>query len=290
MAVAYERLSREVNVAGARVPTFFYGTAWKEDGTERLTTQALELGFRAVDTANQRKHYVEAAVGRAVSNAVGRGMVARSALFLQTKFTHVGGQGAELPYDSSAEPGAQVMQSFASSLEHLGTDYLDSYVLHGPVARRGLTAEDRETWQAMSGLERSARVRLLGVSNVTHEQLELFCDGVGTAPAFVQNRCYATTGWDRDVRAVCARHGIRYQAFSLLTANPGVLRDPRVAGIARRLGVTTPVVLFRFALDLGMIPLTGTSSAAHAREDMGVYDLAPLTDAELEMIERILLR
>lgn len=283
--MAHDRLSRTVEIGRRSVPTFFYGTAWKEGETERLTSQALGVGFRAVDTANQRRHYVEAGVGAAVAAAVALGTVTRAELFLQTKFTHVDGQDERLPYDRDAEPQHQVMQSFASSLEHLGTDYVDSYVLHGPTTRRGLAAVDREVWQAMTALHQAGQARLLGVSNVGLDQLEALCAFAGTAPAFVQNRCYASTGWDRAIRRFCARHSIRYQAFSLLTANGTALRDARVVRVSRRLGATPEQVVFRFALDVGMLPLTGTSSEKHAAQDLGVYDLPPLTDAEIEALD-----
>src|SRR5580658_7657316 len=109
-----------------------YGTAWKEEATARLTRLAIGAGFRAIDTANQRKHYFEAAVGQAIAEAIGEGEVDRSGLFLQTKFTHRGGQDHRLPYDGKAPVALQVDQSFASSLVHLGTTFIDSFVMHGP--------------------------------------------------------------------------------------------------------------------------------------------------------------
>lgn len=279
-------LPREVEVRGYRVPAFFYGTAWKEAETERLTAQALALGFRAIDTANQRRHYVEVAAGAAVHAAVTSGLTTRDALFLQTKFTHAGGQDSRIPYDPRADVRTQVRQSFASSLEHLQTGYVDSYVLHGPSQRRGLAPADREAWAEMIELRRSGQVRLLGASNVALDQVEELAALAGEAPAFVQNRCYASTGWDREVRAFCHRHRARYQGFSLLTANRDLLRHPTVMRVARRLGATPAQVIFRFALEVGMVPLTGTSSAAHAREDLAVYELVPLTPEEIDLLER----
>ncbi len=88
-----------LTVDGIRVPRFFYGTAWKEDGTERLTRLAITAGFRAIDTANQRRHYHEAAVGQAVAKAIAEGQLKRDDLFLQTKFTFQHGQDHRLPYD-----------------------------------------------------------------------------------------------------------------------------------------------------------------------------------------------
>ena len=78
---------RTLSIEGIRVPRFLYGTAWKEDETRRLTELAMRAGFRGIDTANQRRHYDEAAVGRAVAAAIEGGLVAREDLFLQTKFT-----------------------------------------------------------------------------------------------------------------------------------------------------------------------------------------------------------
>jgi diketogulonate reductase-like aldo/keto reductase len=76
-------MERFVEVQGVRVPRFIYGTAWKEHRTEGLTRLALEVGFRGIDTANQRQHYFEAGVGAAIAAAG----IARDELFLQTKFT-----------------------------------------------------------------------------------------------------------------------------------------------------------------------------------------------------------
>src|SRR5947209_16816673 len=113
---------RTLQIDGVPVPRFLYGTAWKEDETQRLTALALRQGFRGIDTANQRRHYHEAAVGQAVAAAVASGLVARDDLFLQTKFTFRPGQDDRLPYDPEAPIAAQVEQSFRTSLAHLGTE------------------------------------------------------------------------------------------------------------------------------------------------------------------------
>jgi diketogulonate reductase-like aldo/keto reductase len=273
-------------IGGVRVPTFVYGTAWKEAETERLTRQALEAGFRGIDTANQRRHYYEAGVGAAVAQVLAAGLVKRDELFLQTKFTSLGGQDRRLPYDPAADDATQVRQSFASSLEHLQVDRLDSYVLHGPTQRFGLTRSDLEVWGAMQELHASGGTRLLGVSNVGLDQLEELCGRASRPPAFVQNRCFARNGWDREVRTFCRERGIVYQGFSLLTANQAELRHPAFWQVVRRLGRTPAQVVFRFALQVGMIPLTGTSSAAHMKEDLGSYDFE-LSDEDVRLIEGI---
>src|SRR5271169_4669587 len=114
------------------LPSFLYGTAWKEDRTPALTQLAVRMGFRGIDTANQRRHYFEAGVGQGLAAGYRTGVVTREDLFLQTKFTYQPGQDHRLPYDPAARPSVQVAQSMASSLEHLGTDLVDSYILHGP--------------------------------------------------------------------------------------------------------------------------------------------------------------
>jgi diketogulonate reductase-like aldo/keto reductase len=279
-------MNRTLDVHGVPVPRFLYGTAWKEEDTERQVRQALEAGFTGVDTANQRKHYHEAGVGSAVRAALASGRLSREQLFLQTKFTHRGGQDHRLPYDESAPVAEQVRQSFASSLEHLGVERLDAYVLHGPSTRPGLAPVDWEAWSAMEAAHAEGKTRLLGISNVTVEQLEQLCSRAKTPPALVQNRCYARLGWDREVRHFCRANGLAFEGFSLLTANERELRAAAITAPARRLGVTPAQVAFRFALEVEMICLTGSSDPAHLAEDLACFDFE-LTQAEREAIERI---
>jgi diketogulonate reductase-like aldo/keto reductase len=278
-----------IAIQGVTVPRFLYGTAWKEDRTQELTALALRQGFRGVDTANQRRHYHEAGVGQAVAAAIASGLVTRPDLFLQTKFTFRAGQDHRLPYDPAAPVRTQVARSFASSLEHLGVEVIDSYVLHGPTMRDGLGVEDWEAWRAMESLHDSGKARLLGVSNVSLEQLRALCDKARVRPHFVQNRCYASRGWDRGVREFCATSGVVYQGFSLLTANRDVLAHPEVARVAKRHDRTAAQVVFRFALDVGMVPLTGTTSAEHMRADLDVFNFR-LDPDEVQRIEQVATR
>jgi diketogulonate reductase-like aldo/keto reductase len=270
----------------APIPSFLYGTAWKEDRTQALTELALRVGFRGIDTANQRRHYFEEGVGHALAAAYRAGVVTRAEVFLQTKFTYRASQDHRLPYEPEADLSTQVAQSMASSLEHLGTDHVDSYLLHGPASRHGWTADDAEVWTAMVKERAAGRTRLLGVSNVSLRHLEQMTATGAAAPAFVQNRCFARAGWDRDVRAFCRDRKIVYQAFSVLTANPEVLRHRLVAGIAARGRATPAQVVFRFALAVGMLPLTGTSNAEHMKQDLASQDLALSAD-EVQAIDSL---
>jgi diketogulonate reductase-like aldo/keto reductase len=270
------------------IPKFIYGTAWKEDETERLTRLAIDNGFRAIDTANQRKHYFEAAVGAALAHAIEDGVITRGDVFLQTKFTSIDGQDHRLPYDANADITTQVHQSFASSLEHLGVDTIDSYVLHGPSRRRGLGQADIDVWRAMESLHASGQAAHLGISNVALDQLEALSEIAAVKPSFVQNRCFAVTAWDRDVRAFCRANGIAYQGFSLLTANVRELQRREFWEIVDGVERTPAQVVFRFAMQVGMIPLTGTTKVEHMRQDLDVDDF-DLSDDELRRIETIAL-
>jgi len=266
-------------------PSFIYGTAWKKEATTELVKTAVKAGFKAIDTANQAKHYSESLVGEALA-ALARDGISRDSLWLQTKFTSLNGQDERLPYDPKANLTTQVKQSFESSLQHLKTDRIDSYLLHGPYSFPNLGAEDWEVWKAIEEIHRSGRAGAIGISNVNHLQLAALVEKAAIKPMMVQNRCYANRGWDREVRTICLRHGITYQGFSLLTANVPVLRHPPVISIARRLGVDTMQVVFRFAMQVGMVPLTGTTDEQHMKEDLAVSGIV-LTEEEVSFIESV---
>jgi diketogulonate reductase-like aldo/keto reductase len=267
------------------VPSFMYGTAWKKDATARLVELAVESGFTAIDTANQLIHYEEARVGEALQSLAQKG-IERAALFLQTKFTSADGQDHRTPYDSSADLTTQVRQSFASSLDHLHSDYLDSYVLHAPFSRRGLGQADWEVWAAMEDLYQSGKTKMIGISNVGAAQLQELCERARVRPMMVQNRCFAALAWDKQVRTICQAHGIIYQGFSLLTANRKVFAAPEIRSIAQRVGAGPAQVIFRFAMQVGMLPLTGTTSEQHMQEDLAA-DRFSLSAEELRTIELI---
>lgn len=276
-------MSRPSLETETKLPPILYGTAWKEEATQALTELAIQQGFRGIDTANQRKHYFEAAVGAAIASSIEQGHVKRDELFIQTKFTFQAGQDHRLPYDPKAPTELQVAQSCASSLEHLRIDQIDSYVLHGPSRGTGLGPPDWAAWRAMEELYDAGTVRALGISNVSLEQLAELCQRARVRPRFVQNRCYAVQGWDASVRTFCAEHGIIYQGFSLLTANRAIWASPQVASIAKRLGRSPAQVIFRFAMQVGMLPLTGTTTAAHMRADLEV-DQFRLSEADIDQI------
>ncbi len=267
------------------IPAFMYGTAWKKEATTELVQLAVSSGFKAIDTANQLIHYQEALVGEALLALEKQGMT-RESLFLQTKFTPVNGQDHRTPYDASADITTQVGQSFESSLEHLHTDYLDSYVLHGPYSRGELGAADWEVWAAIEAIYRSQKTKMIGISNVNARQLRQLCEKAEIKPMVVQNRCYAVFGWDKEVREICKAHKIIYQGFSLLTANQDLWADAEIRAIAQRFETGPAQVIFRFAQLIGMLPLTGTTDQEHMKADLGIDHLS-LSPEEVKSIEMI---
>ncbi len=265
-----------------KFPSFIYGTAWKEDATAELVKMAVSNGFSGIDTANQPRHYQEHLVGEALLKLFGEG-IEREDLFLQSKFTPADGHDHRIPYDPSADLTTQVKQSFGSTLKNLHTDYLDSYLLHSPYSHQGLGNEDWEVWSVIEGLYKSGKTRFIGISNVNVEQLELLTKKAEIKPMVVQNRCFAARGWDREVRDFCKAHHIVYEGFSLLTANPFVLQNPVVQDIARELERTPEQVVFRFSIQIGILPLTGTTSELHMKEDLLVKEFE-LNNDDLKMI------
>ncbi|MCO6431505.1 MAG: aldo/keto reductase [Deltaproteobacteria bacterium] len=281
-------MPKEANLVinSKEVPRIIYGTAWKEERTQECVLNALEAGFRAIDTANQRKHYYEHGVGEALMAAYAKGIVERKDVFLQTKFTFKAGQDSRLPYDPNAALRTQVMESFESSLSHLGTDYVDSYILHGPSSWDALNEEDWQVWRAMEELHQSGKAAILGVSNVSLPQLRELYSQAKVKPLFVQNRCYASRRWDKEVRDFCASQGIYYQAFSLLTANGWIIDHPEFQRVRKEANSTPAQLVFAFAMQIGMLPLTGTRNTAHMTEDLRANEIY-LSTSQIDSLESL---
>jgi diketogulonate reductase-like aldo/keto reductase len=270
--------------AGIPMPKLIYGTAWKKERTVELVKAALRCGFRGIDTACQPKHYHEAGVGEAIEAAAAEG-IARDALFVQTKFTPLEGQDpAAVPYDTNAPLERQVEQSFKTSQANLRSDYVDSYVLHSPLFP---FARLLKVWRTMEKIAASGGARQLGISNCydlgTFKRL---FESAEIKPAVLQNRFYADTGYDAELRAFCDSNAIRYQSFWSLTANPHLLGSEPVIRAAMRRRVEPPQIFYAYLMAKGIIPLDGTTSVEHMREDLAVYDLR-LSGDEIAAIDRL---
>jgi diketogulonate reductase-like aldo/keto reductase len=269
------------SAAGIRIPKILYGTAWKKSDTQRLVATAIGQGFRGIDTACQPKHYEEPGVGAGVAASLGANL-SRADLYLQTKFTGLSGQDPKrIPYDSRAPIAQQVAQSLEVSLRNLRTDYIDCLVLHSPLPSAEQT---HEAWAAMEALVDSGKVGQLGISNCYQLlQLEALYDGARVKPAVIQNRFYADTQYDRNIRAYCRRRHILYQSFWTLTANPRALASPAITALTEKYERTAPQILFRYLTQIDAVPLTGTSSEPHMRQDLAIFEFQ-LTAAEIAQL------
>jgi diketogulonate reductase-like aldo/keto reductase len=250
-------------------PDILYGTAWKKADTASLVQTAIRLGFRGIDTACQPRHYNEAGVGAGAIASLKDGL-SRAELFLQTKFTPVSGQDrATIPYDPKAPLAEQVVQSVAVSLRNLQTDYVDSLILHSPLAHPDDTLR---VWRAFEQLADTGVARQLGISNCYRlEALKALWDAARVKPAAIQNRFHAETRYDREIRAFCTSQRVSYQSFWTLTANPQLLAHATVAALSLKYGRTPAQILLRFLTQSGVVPLTGTRSEVHMREDLEIF-------------------
>lgn len=251
------------------VPRILYGTAWKAERTAALVEEALGQGFRGFDTACQPKHYHEPGVGAGLTAGLAN-RLSRTDIYLQSKFTPVDGHDpARIPYDPAAGLPEQVAQSFACSLKNLGTHYLDGLLLHSPLAdERDLL----EVWRAMEAIFDAGGTRQLGISNCyALPQLQRLFMQARIKPAILQNRFYAATGYDREIREFCRQHRILYQSFWTLTANPKILAHATVQRLACQYRRNPAQVWLRYLTQLDIIPLTGTTSPAHMQEDLAIF-------------------
>ncbi|MBL8296709.1 MAG: aldo/keto reductase [Rhodanobacteraceae bacterium] len=251
---------------GVRMPRLLYGTAWKKERTAYWVENALRCGLDGIDTACQPKHYDEAGAGAGVVAS----QRPRDSVYLQTKFTPLSGQDpARLPYDAGAPLALQVKQSFAVSQLHLASERLDALLLHSPLRSR---ADLRTAWQAMEALVDAGVVALIGISNCYDPaQLEALWQLARIKPAIVQNRFYAETGYDAEIRVFCRRYALVYQSFWTLSANPHLLGSASVLGLAAAYARTPEQILFRYLIQRGVVPLTGTTSPKHLRESVEVF-------------------
>ncbi|RMZ87943.1 hypothetical protein DV736_g4824, partial [Chaetothyriales sp. CBS 134916] len=274
------------------IPAFIYGTAWKKEDTADLVYLALSNGFTAVDTAAQPKHYREDLVAAGIAKAILDGKVRRSELYLQTKFTPVHGQDrANMPYESKSAIADQVHASVLSSLRkfnfgHVSKDdevrqpYIDTLVLHSPMPSMH---ETLEVWQTLEQYV-PREIGNLGVSNCNLFTLIELYERARIKPVVVQNRFYASTKYDTGVRRFCQDHGIVYQSFWTLTANPALLKSAEARHLASTLSISPAAALYSLVLGLGQTTiLNGTTKEQTMREDwQAVHTVAAYAESNPE--------
>lgn len=263
-------MKTSTDLSGVAMPRLIYGTAWKKDKTADLVLKAVKYGFRGIDTACQPKHYHEAGVGEALQKLSDQG-IPRKDLYIQTKFTSLNGQDLDnVPYDRRAPLNEQVAQSFETSKKNLSVSYVDALILHSP-----LETLDRSmiAWRAMEQIYNDGATKLIGISNCYDlDMLRQIYGAASIKPTILQNRFYQDTGYDHEMREWCREQKMVYQGFWTLTANPQILSSQIVQKAAQTYQKTAVQLLFHVLVNRGIVPLTGTSSDQHMKEDLEIFN------------------
>lgn len=217
--------------------------------TERAVTAALQAGYRHIDTAAAYRN--EAETGRGLANSG----VPREDVFLVTKLWN-----SDQGYDST-------LAAFDASLDRLGVDYLDLYLIHWPVPANNAYVD---TFRAFAHLHDQGRVRSIGVSNFEPEHLTVLIDSTGIVPAVNQIELHPLLP-QSELREVHARLGIATEAWSPL-GQGSLLADPVIAGIAERHGKTPAQVLIRWHIHLGNIVIPKSVNPERIVSNFDVFD------------------
>ena len=250
--------NRDVNI-----PKILYGTAWKKERTAELVELALKSGFKGIDTACQPRHYNEKGVGQGIANSG----IKREDLYLQTKFTPFTGQDPDnCPYDPSSSIEDQIKTSLKVSFENLGTDYLDGLILHSPLST---LKETLVAWKTLEGFVQEKLVGQIGISNCYDPEFfkELY-NQAEVKPSVLQNRFYVDSGFDIELREFCLSENIIYESIWTLSHNKDFLKTDYMISLGRKYSVSPAVLLYRSLSERGVVPLCGTTSLDHMKEDL----------------------
>lgn len=217
--------------------------------TERAVTAALQAGYRHIDTAAAYRN--EAETGRGLANSG----VPREGVFLVTKLWN-----SDQGYDST-------LTAFDASVERLGVDYLDLYLIHWPVPANNAYVD---TFKAFAHLHDQGRIRSIGVSNFAPEHLTVLIDSTGIVPAVNQIELHPLLP-QHELRELHARLGIATEAWSPL-GQGSLLADPVITGIAERHGKTPAQVLIRWHIHLGNIVIPKSVNPERIVSNFDVFD------------------
>ncbi|MBT2364395.1 aldo/keto reductase [Streptomyces sp. ISL-10] len=221
-----------------------------DDEAARAVTTALEAGYRSIDTAAAYEN--EAGTGRAVTSSG----IAREELFVTTKLWN-----SRQGYDTT-------LRAFDASLDRLGLDYVDLYLIHWP-----LPAKDAyvDTYRAFEKIYEEGRAKAIGVSNFLPEHLERLIGETSVVPAVNQIELHPQLQQSA-ARETHARHGIATEAWSPLGQGRGLLEVPTVVAIARKHGRTPAQVVLRWHLQLGNVVIPKSVTPSRIQENIDVFD------------------
>lgn len=243
---------------GVEIPQLGFGVFQvPPEDTRAVTRQAFEVGYRHIDTAQMYRN--EEGVGQALADSG----LPRDEVFITSKL------------NNNFHDGDAAVQAFDRSMEALGIEQLDLFLIHWP-----LPAVDRyvEAWQALERLYRAGRVRAIGVSNFHQPHLRRLFDETGVVPAVNQIEVSPYLVQD-PLRAFCRNHDIAVEAWSPI-ARGKVIDDPVIGAVAAEVGRTPAQVALRWHVQRGDIVFPKSSRPERMRENFAIFDFA-LTDAQM---------
>ena len=207
-------------------------------------------------------------------------------MFIQTKFTPIDGQEqSNMPYLASDEIEVQVEKSFETSKKNLHTDFINAYILHSPVYPG---SKLQRVWQKMEEFYDKKEVGQLGISNCYDlDVLKYLFNNAKVKPSIVQNRFYAQSDYDKEIRSFCNENHITYESFWSLTANPNILSHEVLQNLALKYEKGVAEIFYRFLNHINIVPLNGTTSLKHMIEDLKIGEFE-LTREEINSIYNLL--
>ncbi|MFJ8950612.1 aldo/keto reductase [Streptomyces sp. NPDC102381] len=256
---------------GVTMPQLGFGVFQvPDDEAHAAVTSALDAGYRSIDTAALYEN--EKGTGRAIADYG----LAREDVFVTTKLWNTE-QGRDT-----------ALRAFDASLDRLGMDYVDLYLIHWPVPSRDKYVE---TWQAFEEILASGRARAIGVSNFLPEHLDRLAAETSVVPALNQIELHPRLQ-QSELRAYDAEHGIATEAWSPLGRGNGVLDDEIVTALARKYDRSPAQIVLRWHLQLGNVVIPKSVTPSRIRENIAVFDFELSSDdiaalAGLETGERV---
>ncbi|MGG4034078.1 aldo/keto reductase [Paenibacillus cisolokensis] len=252
---------------GVRMPWFGIGVFQVEEGDElvQAITFAVNHGYRSIDTAAIYKN--EASVGQAIREALAETGLAREELFVTSKVWT-----ADLGYE-------QTLAAFDTSLNKLGRDTLDLYLIHWPVK-----GKYKEAWRALETLYKQGRVRAIGVSNFQVHHLEDLMQDAEIKPMVNQVEFHPLLTQEK-LRSYCREHGIQLEAWSPLMQGQ-LLNHPVIMEIAGKYGKTAAQVILRWDLQHGVVTIPKSTKPSRIAENADVFDFE-LASEDVERIDRL---
>lgn len=247
---------------GVTIPQLGFGV-WKvpnEEVTEAVT-HAIDTGYRLFDTAMIYRN--EEGVGKAIANS----NVPREELFITTKVWN-----SDHGYDNT-------LRAFEESLERLGLDYVDLYLIHWPTPKYDMYVE---TYKALEKLYKDGRTRAIGVCNFEIEYLERILNECEIVPAVNQVECHPYLQ-QKELKDFCKKHNIYIEAYSPLMNGKKVLEDPVINELAEKYGKTPAQIILRWQIQTDVIVIPKTVTPARMKENINIFDFE-LSDEDMEKI------